>query len=94
MVTSNFDEPEDPFVADLADRANSKEDFLEVLRLLTESEEDFDEFRERTAIDFLSVIHEKLASVRELPDSENIELPNSPSWNWLARLLVVGAFDN
>ena len=88
------DVSEDEFVGSIAKRVSSKDEFLELVKLLAKNGEEFDEFGERTAVEFLTVIHEKLEFAHEFPSTEDIELPDEPSWNWLARLFVVGAFDN
>lgn len=94
MNDRTTDERKEEFVGDIADRVSSGEEFLEVLKQLVEKEETFSEFGERSATEFVTVIHEKLEFAREFPSPEDIEFPDEPDWNWLARLFMVGAFDN
>lgn len=94
MSNPPTDVSEDEFVGSVAKRVSSKDEFLELVKLLAKNVEEFEEFGERSAVEFLTVIYEKLEFAREFSGVEDIELPDEPSWSWLARLFVVGALDN
>lgn len=78
-----------------ADRTESAEDFIEFLELLQKEVLDEDEVDKRLQVEFFHILRRKLRYAHSSPDHDHqIEIPDQPDWNWLARLFLVGAFEN
>ena len=79
-----------------AENVRSGEDFINFLSVLQRGiQEDDEEIYERLQLLFLEVVERKLKFAVACPDDDlDIEMPEQPDWNWVARLLYVGAFEN
>jgi hypothetical protein len=95
------DEDSEEFLAELyvlenkANGVKSYEDFIEFLDLLQKEVLEDDEVDKRLQLEFFDNVQRKLNFSHRFPDYDHsIEIPLQPDWNWLARLFLVGAFEN
>ena len=87
---------DDVYIGKVASKVATFDDFLKFLTTLRREIEDDSEASARLQGVFFQVVDEDLNFAVQFPDldGECIEVPNQPDWNWLARLFVVGAFEN
>jgi hypothetical protein len=91
------DFPEDIYAIERAAKnVSSSDQFIEFLSFLREEILKDSEAERRFQLEFLSVILGELKYCAKFSDRENqtINLPDQPDWNWLARLFLIGAFEN
>lgn len=83
-------------IENAAESVKSGEDFANFLGMLEKEIMEEDEADKRLQLEIIHVIARKLNFAARLPDHENpsIEMPDRPDWNWLARLFLVGSFEN
>ncbi len=83
-------------IEDLAKSVVTFQDFQNFLNAIEKEILEDDEANERLQIEFLRVTARKLGFSSRFPNLEDldIEIPDQPDWNWLARLLVIGVFEN
>lgn len=83
---------------EIENKANSVascKDFIEFLDMLKKEVMDDDEVDTRMQLEFFDNVRRKLNFYNELPQYDHlIEIPDQPDWSWLARLFLVGAFEN
>jgi hypothetical protein len=74
----------------------SGEDFIYFLGMIEKEVLEDDEVDNRLQLEFTHVIARKLNFTAKLPDRESltIAMPDQPDWNCLARLFLVGSFEN
>ena len=70
-------------------------DFIEFLEMLNEGVLEDDEADERLQSDFFDNLRRKLNFYLSTPQLDHlIEVPEQPDWSWMARLFIIGAFEN
>ena len=72
---------------DFAERLESKEDFLSFLTRISSLCSDDKECRERRVVHFVDVVEEFIRY-------DLIEIPEGQDWKVLARLFMIGSFEN
>lgn len=78
-----------------AANVTSCQNFIEFLEMLNNEVLEDDEARERLQLEFFNVMRRALNYSRKFPDKDvDIEIPDEPDWIWLARLFIIGAFEN
>ena len=79
-----------------ADNVQTKQEFLDFLDMLREEIVKDREAEKRFQLEFLSVVVGELKFCQKFSciENETIDFPDNPDWNWLARLFLVGAFEN
>ena len=77
-----------------AEAVSSNIEFLEILGDLLQEVERVPELRDKDLETFLTIVHENLEVAAERPTLSNIELPDQPSWSWLARVFIMGTREN
>ena len=92
------DEADDPEAFDELDRmidnVRTADDFLDFVDALVEEMWQDKEFRERTAVTFLTVLSRKQRLWRSIQTPELIRVPEQPDWQWLAEVFETAAFEN
>jgi hypothetical protein len=82
----------------IENKANSVEtcqNFIEFLDMLQKEILKEDEVDKRLQTEFFDVVRRNLTYSQRFPNHDlSIEIPPRPDWNWLARLFLVGAFEN
>lgn len=82
-------------VEEAAEKVRSGEDFINFLAVLEKGILEDDEVHEKLQLVFLRVVERKLKFAAKFPGYDlDIEMPEHPDWNWVARLFFVGAFEN
>ena len=97
MTTDDDEFPEEIYAIDkAAKKVSLGRDFIEFLFTLEEEILKDSEAERRFQLEFLSVIAGELRYCEKFPDRQNetMNLPNQSDWNWLARLFLIGAFEN
>lgn len=72
---------------DKAEVAKSKEDFLEILKGISEICMTDKESWERRMVHFVDVVEDFIKH-------DMIEIPPGQNWRWAAKLFLIGAFEN
>lgn len=72
---------------DKAERVKSREDFLEILKGISEICLTDKESWERRMVHFVDV-------VEDFVKYDMIEIPPDQDWRWAAKLFLIGAFEN
>jgi len=94
------DEENDEFLGlyEINNKANgvkSCQDFIEFLDMLQKEILEDDEVDKRLQLEFFNNVRRKLNFAKNVPQIDHlIEIPDQPDWCWLARLFLVGAFEN
>ena len=79
-----------------AEKVASLDDFVRFLGVLEKEIQEDDEAPTRLQSEFIHVVAGQLRFAARFSDDDelNIEAPEQPDWNWLARMFVVGVFEN
>lgn len=82
-------------VNEVTKNIKSGRDFVEFLGMLEKEILEDDEVDKRLQHQFVNISRRKLTYATKFPDHDlDIEMPDHPDWNWLARLFFLGAFEN